>query len=67
MGLIKIYYENLTAGTILKPPQGYKWNVLWIEATVTGTSTSDSKLTVGIPSNNFIILLSLASSSTSTR
>lgn len=66
MGLIKIVYSNLTASTLLKPPEGYKWRVLWIEATVTGTSSLDSSLTVGIPSDNFLILLDISSTSTST-
>ena len=66
MGLIKIKYSNLTTGTVLKPPEGYKWIVKWIEATVTGTSTANSSLIVGIPSNNYLILLSIASTSTST-
>ena len=66
MGLIKIKYSNLTTGTVLKPPEGYKWIVKWIEATVTGTSTSNSSLIVAIPGNNFLTLLDIASTSTTT-
>jgi hypothetical protein len=66
LGLIKIVYTNLTASATLKPPEGYKWKVQWIEASVTGTSTAVSSLTVGIPSNNYLVLLDIASTSTNT-
>lgn len=66
MGLIKIKYSNLTTDTTLKPPEGYKWIVKWIEASVTGTSSANSSLIVAIPDNNFLILLDIASTSTST-
>lgn len=65
MGLLQIKLSNPSAG-VIKPANGYKWIVRLILATVTGTSTANSSLVVGIPTINYLVLLSIASTSTST-
>lgn len=66
MGLILIEFSNVAATESLCPASGYKWKVKYILAQVTGTSTADSSLTVGIPGIDVLTLLSISSTSTST-
>lgn len=65
MGLILIQLSP-SSSTQIYPPTNYKWKVKYILASVTGTSTSNSSLVVGIPGNNYLTLLSIASTSTET-
>lgn len=66
MGLILIEFSNVAATKSLYPANGYKWKVKYILALVTGTSTADSVLIVGIPGLNTLTLLSISSTSTNT-
>lgn len=70
--IIRIYASNTTAGSFTKsytPPAGYRWKILFALLSVTGTSTANSSLSIGIEGLNAASLLTLidsASSSTST-